>query len=118
MLIFGQGTLCLFDGIDAIFESGGEAINFFLHMNLIAWFKFCTLVFKEISIRFKLSKSEEIDTSAYGCLSAELISLDGRNVYEREKFIDEIDYITTENDVKNAMIKLNLNYSRRSREGG
>lgn len=59
MLIFGQGTLCLFDTVDAAVESGGCALNFFLHLNLVAWVRFATLVFKEICIRYKLFGSEQ-----------------------------------------------------------
>lgn len=51
MLLFGQGTLCVMDGIDAFIRSGGNPIMFFTRMNLVAWFRFAVLVFKEICIR-------------------------------------------------------------------
>ena len=38
MLIMGNGTLCLLDGADAAFKSGGNCVEFMLRLNLIAWF--------------------------------------------------------------------------------
>ena len=55
MLIFGNGTLCLMDGVDAAVRSGGNALTFFMRMNLIAWFRFVTLVLKEVCIRLGIA---------------------------------------------------------------
>ncbi|MCD8120272.1 MAG: hypothetical protein LUE29_12500 [Lachnospiraceae bacterium] len=55
MLLTGHGTLCAIDAIDAGVRSGGEPINFFLRLNLVAWFRFVTLVLKEVLIRVGLS---------------------------------------------------------------
>lgn len=52
MLLVGNGTLCLFDGVDAAIRSGGNALVFVLHMNLVAWARLIILVFKELRIRY------------------------------------------------------------------
>lgn len=51
MLIVGNGTLCLMDGADAAVRSGGNWVNFFLRLNIIAWFKLILMILKEICIR-------------------------------------------------------------------
>lgn len=55
MLIIGHGTLCLMDGADAAIRSGGNWINFFLRLNIVAWFRFVALVFREACIRLGIS---------------------------------------------------------------
>lgn len=55
MLLFGNGTLCVMDGADAAIRSGGNAVAFFMRLNLIAWFRFVMLVLREIGIRTGIS---------------------------------------------------------------
>lgn len=52
MLIVGNATLCLIDGADAAIRSGGNALVFVLHMNLVAWTRLLLLVFRELRIRY------------------------------------------------------------------
>ncbi len=55
MIIVGDATLCLVDGVDAAIRttvSGGNPITFMLHMNLVAWSRLIILVFKELRIRY------------------------------------------------------------------
>lgn len=58
MLLTSSGTLCLFDGIDALVRSGGghNAVELFARMDLIAWARFATLGLKEIVIRASLER--------------------------------------------------------------
>lgn len=65
MLIIGDGTLCLMDGADAAIRSGGNWINFFLHLNIIAWFRFVSLVFREVCIRLGISFPLQKQLDAY-----------------------------------------------------
>lgn len=65
MLIFGNGTLCLMDGADAALRSGGSWVNFFLRINLIAWFRLAYLVLRELCIRSNLSYSLQKQLDAY-----------------------------------------------------
>ncbi len=55
MLLFGNGTLCVIDGMDASIRSGGNFLTFFMRLNLVAWFRFTTLVLTEICIRLGLA---------------------------------------------------------------
>ena len=65
MLLIGQGVLCLMDGADAYIRSGGNCLAFFLRLNLIAWYKFSLLVFKEICIRSGISLPLQKQLDAY-----------------------------------------------------
>ena len=61
MLVIGHGALCLVDGTDAAIRSGGDALSFALHINIIAWNRFAIVAFKEIRI---LYKKDALDTDA------------------------------------------------------
>lgn len=39
MLLIGNASLCLVDGIDAVIRSGGNAVGCILHVNIAAWVK-------------------------------------------------------------------------------
>lgn len=65
MLIFGNGTLCVMDGIDAGVRSGGNFLAFFMRLNLIAWFRFVTLVIKEVCIRLGIASPLQAYIEAY-----------------------------------------------------
>lgn len=58
MLIMGNATLCLFDGVDAAARSGGNALVFVLHLNIVAWCRLVRLAFKEICIQFDFSYAD------------------------------------------------------------
>lgn len=65
MLLLGNGTLCVMDGIDAGVRSGGNFLAFFMRMNLIAWFRFVTLVIKEVCIRIGIADPLQKNIEAY-----------------------------------------------------
>lgn len=65
MLIIGNGTLCLMDGTDAAIRSGLNWINFFLRLNIIAWYRFVSLVFREVCIRLGISFPLQKELDAY-----------------------------------------------------
>lgn len=55
MLLIGNATLCLVDGIDAAIRtgiSGGNPLSFLLHLNLVAWARLIMLVFRELRMRY------------------------------------------------------------------
>lgn len=54
LLLVGTGTLCVMDGVDAGIRSGGNALAFFMRLNLIAWGRLVCLVLKEVCIRVKI----------------------------------------------------------------
>ena len=65
MLLFGNGTLCIMDGIDAGVRSGGNFLAFFMRINLVAWFRFVTLVLKEVCIRVGIASPLQMNIEAY-----------------------------------------------------
>ena len=65
MLIIGDGTLCLFDGADAAIRSGGNWVNFFLRLNIVAWYRLVCLVFREVCIRLGISFPLQKQLDAY-----------------------------------------------------
>ena len=65
MLIIGDGTLCLIDGADAAIRSGGNWVNFFLRLNIVAWFRLVSLVFREVCIRLGISFPLQKQLDAY-----------------------------------------------------
>jgi len=65
MLIIGDGTLCLFDAIDAAGRSGGNWVHFFLRLNIIAWYRLVHLAFREVCIRLGISYPLQKQLDAY-----------------------------------------------------
>ena len=64
MLLLGNGTLCLIDGMDAGIRSGGNFLTFFMRLNIIAWTRFVGLVFKEVCIRIGITDPYGYDIEA------------------------------------------------------
>ena len=73
MLLFGNGTLCVMDGIDAGVRSGGNFLMFFMRLNLIAWFRFSTLVLKEVLIRIGISDNFQENIDAFKRINEALV---------------------------------------------
>lgn len=65
MLLLGNGTLCTIDVIDAGVRSDGNALLFFLRMNLVAWARFVMIVVTEICIRLGVQASMDTEIEAY-----------------------------------------------------
>ena len=74
MLLLGNGTLCVMDGVDAGVRSGGNALAFFMRLNLIAWYRFITLVLKEVCIRIGISNALEKHLEAYRRINQALLA--------------------------------------------
>ena len=73
MLLFGNGTLCVMTGIDAGIRSGGNFLAFFMRLNLIAWFRFVTLVLKEVCIRVGFSNALQRQIEAFKRINEALL---------------------------------------------
>ena len=73
MLIIGNGTLCFMDGADALIRSGGNAVLFFMRMNIVAWFRFATLVLKEVFIRLGIVDSIQRTIEAFKRINVALL---------------------------------------------
>ena len=65
MLLIADGTLCLMDGADAVVRSRGNCLDFFMRMNLIAWYRLILLVFREICIRLGIAYRLQKQLDAY-----------------------------------------------------
>jgi hypothetical protein len=78
MLIVGNGTLCLMDGMDAAIRSGGNMLLFFTRLNIIAWFRFAMLVLKEVFIRIGVSNPLQKNIEAFKRINEAL------NLYMRQ----------------------------------
>lgn len=65
MLIIGDGVLCIMDGADAAIRSGGNWVNFFLRLNIVAWYRLVSLVFREVCIRLGISFPLQKQLDAY-----------------------------------------------------
>lgn len=104
MLLFGNGTLCIMDGIDAGVHSGGNFLAFFMRLNLIAWFRFSTLVLKEVCIRVGIADALQIDIEAYKRINEALLFY----LHELEKIDFELFKSETEkyNHVVEAFVSI------------
>lgn len=74
MLLFGNGTLCFMDTLDAGIRSGGNALMFFMRLNLIAWFRFVWLIVKEVCIKTGISNILQTNIEAYKRINTALTS--------------------------------------------
>lgn len=74
MLLMGNGTLCVMDGIDAGVRSGGNFLTFFMRLNLVAWFRLVTLVLKEVCIRVGISDALQKNIEAFKRINAALLA--------------------------------------------
>ena len=57
--------MCLMDGADAAIRSGGNWVNFFLRLNIVAWYRLVFLVFREVCIRLGISFPLQKQLDAY-----------------------------------------------------
>lgn len=73
MILIGDGTLCIIDGLDAGIRSGGNALLFFTRLNLVAWFRLAMLVLKEVCIRIGLQGSIDRVLEAYKRINEALL---------------------------------------------
>jgi len=53
------------DGADAAIRSGGNWVNFFLRLNIVAWYRLVFLVFREVCIRLGISFPLQKQLDAY-----------------------------------------------------
>jgi len=116
MLIVGDGTLCVMDGIDAAIRSGGNFLAFFMRLNLIAWFKLIKMVLKEVCIRVGLNVNLEeclesfkrVNEAVTAYLS-ELKKIDIK-AYEREvaaysKLGEMVSTVNSEEELNDLLLK-------------
>lgn len=98
MLLFGNGTICVMDGIDAGIRSGGNFLAFFMRLNIIAWFRFVILVLKEVCIRIGLTDALQKNIEAFKRINEVLL------VYLHELESIDIEAFKKETEEYNEMI--------------
>ena len=98
MLLFGHGTLCVMDGIDAGVRSGGNFLAFFMRLNLVGWSRFTMLVLKEICIRVGLVNGLEQQILAYKRINEVLV------LYLKELEQIDIELFKKETEVYNQLV--------------
>lgn len=92
MLLCGNGTLCLMDGVDAAIRSGGEWLGFFMHLNLIVWYRLIQLSLKEICIRAGITNPYMYQTEIYKRTNLALSEhLNDLSKYDTEQFGIEVE---------------------------
>jgi hypothetical protein len=114
MLLFGNGTLCVMDGIDAGIRSGGNYLAFFMRLNLVAWFRFITLVLKEVCIRVGISNALQMNIEAYKRINEALLSylreLEKLDIElfkkETEAYINVVDVFSTAKSIEELNVML------------
>lgn len=100
MLIIGDGTLCLMDGADAAIRSGGNWVNFFLRLNIVAWYRLVLLVFSEVCIRLGISFPLQKQLDAYTRINDALI----RYLAQLEKI--DFEQFKKETELYNQMLAM------------
>lgn len=74
MLIIGNAALCLTDITDAAIRGASKenAVEFFMRLNLIAWYRLIKLSFREVCIRLGIASDVEVQLCCYQRINAEL----------------------------------------------
>lgn len=123
MLLCGNGTLCVIDGVAAGIRSGGNFLVFFMHLNLAAWFRLIMLVLKEVMIRIGIKDTLQKTIDAFVRINIALrqyleelekidFDLFQKETEKYQEFIVAIECVTSErelNDILNtAYEKLNI----------
>lgn len=98
MLLFGNGTLCILDGIDAGIRSGGDFLMFFMRLNLVAWVRFATLVLKEVLIRIGIANPLQKQIDAFIRINEALV------MYMNELEKIDIDLFKKETEKYNVLM--------------
>lgn len=91
MLIVGDATLCLVDGVDAAAHGiiEGKVISFICHLNLVGWTRLIMLVLKELRIRYGFVVAQAIDQFVNSALEEIQTPAEKRRIWE---FYSRLEY--------------------------
>lgn len=107
MLLCGNLTLCVMDGLDASLRSGGNFLLFFLRLNLPAWFLLVSRVLKEACIKVGMG---EWQLEAYKEINKALEEALAKLKTEKENFQEAAaPYITAAERLSTASSQDELN---------
>lgn len=93
------------DGIDAGIRANGNALRFFMRMNLVAWLRFVMLVLKEVFIRIGIANSMQKGIEAYKRINEALL------VYLNELEKIDIELFKKETEEYNKLVST-FNYAK------
>lgn len=116
MLLVGNGVLCSMDGVDALIRCKGSALEFFLRLNLIAWYRLIQLSLREICIRlnisFPLQKELDIYIRVNEAVRLYLIEIEKLDIkrYKEETviyndFMEKLSEVKSDNDLRTILIQ-------------
>lgn len=114
MLLLGDGTICAFDGLHAIAKSNGDILVFCTRLNLVAWLRFISLVFKEVCIRIGIPEDlshnlyiyKEINRALDECTAElEQLSIEYSREYEsNERLRKTLSSAKTSSDLQSCLM--------------
>lgn len=117
MVLIGNGTLCVMDGVDAVVESGGNALLMLTRLNIIGWLRLVRLVFKEICIRldiidgveYNLESMKRVNLAIEECL-AQIEKLDIERFDKETKQYNDLnsllEHVNSENELKRVLFQI------------
>lgn len=124
MLLTGNATLCLIDGVDALARSDGNALLLFTRLNLVGWYRLLMLILKEAFIRLGIAADFDEYIDSYKIVNSSLneyltqLKAFDLEVYKIEvlkynQFVSMLTSATDDNDLNvlllNALDELNIN---------
>lgn len=98
LLLVGTGTLCVMDGMDAAVRAQGNALFFFMRLNLIAWGRLVCMVLKEVCIRVGITDPMQNVVNAF----RENTLLMQKYLYELKKI--DVEAFRKENEKYTALL--------------
>jgi Holliday junction resolvase RusA-like endonuclease len=115
--LFGNGTLCVMDAIDAGIRSGGNFLAFFMKLNLIAWFRLVALVLKEVCIRVGITGPLQMNIEAYKRINRALqsylselekidITLFKKETEKYEKIVGLFSNVKTDKELNDMLLNI------------
>lgn len=116
MLLVGNATLCVMDGVDAAIRGGGtQWVIIITRLNLFAWFRLISMVVKEMCIRLGISDALQKELEAFKRVNqaivaylAELEKIDieayQKEVKEYTKYCELIGKTSTEESLNAALL--------------
>ena len=110
MLIIGNATLCLVDGVDALIRTGihgGNSLTFILHLNLVAWTRLIILIFRELRIRYGAALIDQI-------VNRFLQLFGGNDAYNLKKYYERMNILDKNLDImlKYFIVKVEEDYKK------
>lgn len=117
MILIGNSTLCVMDGVDAVMGSGGNILLLLARCNILGWFRLVRLVFKEVCIRlditdaieYNLESIKRINVAIEECL-AQIEKLDIERFDKETKQYNELDSllecVNSESELKRVLAQI------------